>query len=250
MTTGLPRRAYPIIDPARLPDPEPVVDAMFQFFDIVDTASMLRAHLAPRAAAGEGGGARISVGGESFVYYNPDNLNDKVSPDCYVAFDVDAEAIVELNGYFVWEVGKPPDFVLEIASPSTAREDVTRKRTLYASLGIGEYWRYDATGGELYGQCLAGDRLVDGEYEAIDLQRQPDGELRGYSPALGLIVCGRADHQLRFIDPATGVYLLTLEEEQAARREERAARQRAEERVRQLERQVRQLQSGEDAERE
>ena len=251
MTTKLPRRAYPIIDPAQLPDPEPVPDAMFQFFDIVDTAAMLRAYLAPRPPLGEDRPATVVVGGESFVYYNPDNLNDKVSPDCYVAFDVDADAIVRRNGYFIWEVGKPPDFVLEIASPSTRRVDITRKRTLYAAIGIGEYWRYDGTGGELYGSTLAGERLAAGAYQPLDLQRRPDGEMLGYSPVLNLVVSGRPDHLLRFIVPETGAYLQTLEEEQAARESarrelaaERAARVAAEERLRQLERRLRESEPG------
>ena len=218
MTTGLTRREYSHAYLASLPEPEPVEDAMFQFFDIVDTAAMLRDILAPRAGsdAGRYDPARVSIGGESFVYYNPDNLNDKVAPDCYVAFDVDAEAIVNLNGYFMWLVGKPPDFVLEIASPSTASGDVTRKRTLYAEIGVAEYWRYDATGGDLYGQTLAGDRLVDGEYRPLTITEHDDDEMRGYSPTLDLIISARPWHLLRFIDPITRAMSRTLSEERAA----------------------------------
>ena len=65
------------------------------------------------------------------------------------------------NTYLLWEVGKAPDFVLEIGSKSTANADLVRKRELYAELGVGEYWRYDATGGEFYGEPLVGERLVD-----------------------------------------------------------------------------------------
>ena len=35
----------------------------------------------------------------------------------------------------VWEEGKGPDFVLEVASPNTWREDVQRKPGVYARLG-------------------------------------------------------------------------------------------------------------------
>ena len=52
------------------------------------------------------------------------------------------------NTYLLWEIGKALDFILEIGSKSTANADLVRKRELYAELGVGEYWRYDATGGE------------------------------------------------------------------------------------------------------
>ena len=56
----------------------------------------------------------------------------------------DATAIV------IWEVGKPPDFVLEVASESTASNDTGDKRDLYARMGVAEYWRFDASGGDFY----------------------------------------------------------------------------------------------------
>ena len=36
-----------------------------------------------------------------------------------------------------------PDLVVEIRSPSTARQDWTVKRELYARHGVGEYWLVD-----------------------------------------------------------------------------------------------------------
>ena len=32
------------------------------------------------------------------------------------------------NTYLLWEVGKPPDFILEIGSPSTSGTDLGNKR--------------------------------------------------------------------------------------------------------------------------
>ena len=75
-----------------------------------------------------------------------------LSPDCYVAFGVDVESILSFDNYRVWEVGKAPASALEIGSPSTASNDVGPKRDLYASLGVREYWRFDPTGGDHYGE--------------------------------------------------------------------------------------------------
>ena len=54
------------------------------------------------------------------------------------------------NGYLIPEQGKPPDFVLEVASEGTGREDETVKRDAYEAMGVREYWRFDHTGGEFH----------------------------------------------------------------------------------------------------
>ena len=107
---------------------------------------------------------------------------------------MDAPAIEGTKLYLPWEVGKPPDFVLEIASESTAEHDVTGKRQIYAEIGVPEYWRFDRSGGDYYGEPLAGERLVDGIYQPVPLSGEPDGILKGYSPALRLSpVLGKRD---------------------------------------------------------
>ena len=67
-------------------------------------------------------------------------------PDLLIAFDVDPAAYYRSNAYIISEQGKPPDFVLEIASHATGRQDTREKRDAYAALGIPEYWRFDETG--------------------------------------------------------------------------------------------------------
>ena len=112
------------------------------------------------------------------------------------------------NGYIVSEQGKPPDFVLEVASESTAEADVGAKRDYYAELGIPEYWRFDETG-EFHGTRLAGDRLVNGQYQPMLIEELPDGVLQGYGAALNLNL--RWDNgQLVWHDPATGRRIVTL----------------------------------------
>ena len=138
-------------------------------------------------------------------------------PDLLVAFGVNPEAYEASNGYIVSEQGKPPDFVLEVASESTADVDVGEKREFYAGLGIAEYWRFDHTpDGRWHGSRLAGDRLVDGEYVAIEIEELPDRSLQGYSPALGIFLRWEQG-ELAFHDPATGQLIATFESERDAR---------------------------------
>ena len=83
----------------------------------------------------------------SFIYYDPSNLNVGVSPDVYLVFGVDAEAIRPRRLYLPWAVGKPPDFALEVASESTSPVDTNRKPGIYAAIGVSEFWRFDPSGG-------------------------------------------------------------------------------------------------------
>ena len=64
-------------------------------------------------------------------------------PDLMVAFGAD---VIDRRGYSVEQQGKAPDFVLEVASPSTGRQDEERKREGYQAFGVREYWRFDETG--------------------------------------------------------------------------------------------------------
>ena len=140
-------------------------------------------------------------------------------PDLLIAFDADPELYERNNGYVVSEQGKPPDFVLEIASPRTRGEDNSHKREFYASHGVVEYWRFD----EEYRPNrvkLAGDRLVDGVYEPIAIEELADGVLQGYSPSLNLYLRWEQG-QLRLHDPATGQHIATFESERARADSER-----------------------------
>ena len=160
-------------------------------------------------------------------------------PDLLIAFGVDPRKYEEDNGYIVDEQRKPPDFVLEVASPSTASADTGVKREFYESLGIPEYWRFDHTG-EHHGAKLAGDRLVDDRYEAIFIVSAGEDIEQGYSDALNLYLRWE-DGQLVFIDPATNAPILTYEDQAAQARNEATLRQQAEQRVRQLEEEIRRL---------
>ncbi len=163
-------------------------------------------------------------------------------PDLLIAFGVYPAARVPRNGYLIPEQGKPPDFVMEVASESTARRDETLKWEAYAAMSVPEYWRFDPTGGRRYSTHLAGDRLVDGLYLPITIHRTDDEHLWGHSDSLNLDLCWE-EGNLRFWDPVDRRYLHTFMEESAARRDAEARAAEAEARVRQLEEELRRRQS-------
>ena len=134
-------------------------------------------------------------------------------PDLLITLGVDPEAYYDSNGYVIGEQPKPPDFVLEVASVSTADEDIGPKRLDYEALGISEYWRFDETG-DYHKTKLAGDRLADGAYEPIDIKELADGVLQGYSAALNLHLRWEQG-QLRWHDPATGRHILTYDDQRS-----------------------------------
>ena len=180
----------------------------------------------------------VFIDSNTFICYDRRNLNVRVAPDVYVAIGVDARAIRRRRIYLPWEAGKPPDFALEVASETTSRHDVTRKRSIYAEIGIPEYWRFDPTGGELYGAPLVGEQLVEGAYQPFDLTTEPDGVLKGYSPLLRLSLCWR-EEWLYLYDPVTEEYLINMTQTKAALEETQVSLETAEAKVRQLEEELR-----------
>ncbi len=208
--------------PVELPDPPRAPD-MQQYSHISNAATSLVAHFASRPGT--------LVSGEGFLCYDTRSHDGWLVPDCVVAFDVDPDAITERNGYVINEVGKPPDFVLEVASRRTGPADYTRKRFGYAHYGVREYWRFDHTGGQYHDAPMAGDRLADGRYEPIPLADDRAGKMMGmpsgYSAALGLYLCWDKGN-LRFYNPIADEFLMSRVELEAALAE-------ANERIRQLE---------------
>ena len=62
-----------------------------------------------------------------------------------------------------------------MASLSTALNGYTTKRSGYAAYGVHEYWRFDPTGGDYYPVPLAGERLVEDEYQPIPIEHTAQG---------------------------------------------------------------------------
>lgn len=160
----------------------------------------------------------VYVSGNLLMYYEEGNIHKSVAPDVFVVFGVSKK---ERRTYRTWEEGHTPNFVLEVASPSTYNKDITDKKTLYGSiLGVQEYYIYDPYG-EVYPQ-FQGYRLIDGTYQAIEFvdRRLP-------SVVLGLEL-GEHDGVLSLYDATRSTW---ISPPQARVLEEVQARQEAEARV-------------------
>ena len=219
-------------DDWQVPDPSPRELEMQQHRDISDFDATLMAHFAHRDD--------VLIAGGGYLRNDPRDEKEQFVPDCVVTFGVDPDAIISRNGYVIQHAGKPPDFVLEVASHSTGRRDYTVKREGYAGYGVKEYWRFDHTGGQYHDAPLAGDTLNGGEYTPISVTQEPDGLIWGHSEVLGLDLCWN-DGVLKLRNPETGSYLPTPEEMQS---ELEAAQERAasaEARAAELEAELRRL---------
>ena len=195
------------------------------------------------------------VAPDILVYPEQGNPRNRIAPDVLVAFGLGAH---NRSTYLVWKEGKPPDWVLEVASPSSVGRDLDAKRRIYAEMGVPEYWQFDPQGGlfPLGAPRLQGLALTDGGYEPLSA-RLLGGERTIRSPVLGLDL--RAEGGLiRFRDPVTGRDVRHQSEAEAAaereaagrrreaagRRREAARRKKAEARVAELEAALQRLQAG------
>ena len=207
---GAPLRWTPGPDELRLPssDDEPVPWDTRQAVAIVDCFDCLQRHWRGRLD--------VFVGLDQFVYWDPaykpgtKGGNPPVAPDVYVAFAV---ANRHRNSYVVWEEGKPPDFVLEVASDSSRTKDEKEKPGIYAKIGVPEFFLYDPEG-KLY-PALSGFELCGGEYLPLPEEALAKGVVGVYSKALELSLCVRPpgpeplDGSLCWYDPAAGRFLPT-----------------------------------------
>ncbi len=179
-------------------DDEPMGESFLHIELSFDVFGLLLAHYADRSE-------EVCVGCNNFVYYEEGNPRAVVTPDVFVAHGVGQRTGRRV--FKVWEEGVTPDWVLEVTSKTTWREDEGPKRRLYERLGVQEYWQYDPTG-EYLDPILKGRALgPDGSYVEFDLEER-DGGLCHRSEVLGLDLRLLGD-RLRFHDPARGAYLLS-----------------------------------------
>ena len=225
-------------------DGKPMAENMWQGEAIMNAAGDLKVAL-PDAL----------VAADILVYPVRGNPHISIAPDVLVAFGL---ATHKRLHYRIWVEGKPPDWVLEVASPSTEKKDRLEKGSRYAGMGVAEYWMFDPRG-DVYKDDtprLVGHELVRGEYRRLD-SRLVGGERVIRSEVLGLDVLVD-DELLRFRDPATGQDVrhrlediaaaeraeAVAERAEAQARQEAADRQAAEARVAELEAALRRAQGG------
>ena len=166
----------------------------------------------------------------NFLYYEQGNPRAVVAPDVYVVVGAPVRHLRDT--YLLWNEPKGPDFVLEVTSKSTRREDERRKRDVYAALGVREYFLYDPRA-EYLTPPLQGFRLRGGEYRRLPaVTMLSSREVAVTSEVLGLTL--RDDREARLVrlhDRSTGEDLPTYEEADRAREETDAARRTAEARI-------------------
>jgi Uma2 family endonuclease len=166
----------------------------------------------------------IYVSGNLLVFYERGDRRKHVSPDVFVVRGVPKKPL--RDHYLIWREGKAPEFVIEVTSKSTRREDQRKKPILYRDvLKVPEYFLFDPTEDYLK-PPFQGFRLVEGQYIPIEPVL---GRL--LSTVLGLHL-ERSGVDLRLFDPATGKWLPTPRERAESEREraefEKAERTRIE----------------------
>ena len=170
----------------------------------------------------------VFVGGNNFLYYVKGNRRKHVSPDVMVTIGIPKLPLRDY--YLVWEEGKAPDFIVEISSKSTKREDMKVKFELYRDvLRVREYFLFDPRA-EYLNPPLQGFRLAGPDYVPIE-------PVAGRLPSEVLCLHLECDgDRLRFFNPVTGARLLNpIEAREAADRRAEEARRRAEEERRRAE---------------
>jgi Uma2 family endonuclease len=143
---------------------------------------------------------QVYVTGNILVFYEQGNRRRHVSPDVWLARGV---ANYQRPNYLIWEEASGPEFVIELTSSTTQREDQTTKLALYRDrLRVREYFLFDPEGDYLDPQ-LQGYRLRGNTYQRIHPRH---GRLP--SQVTGLHV-EQDGNQLRLWNPATQAWLPT-----------------------------------------
>ena len=169
----------------------------------------------------------VYVASDLLIYAKEGDRAAVAAPDLFVVFGA---RDLPRYSYRLWEEPKPPDFALEVASPSSWRRDLNEKRAIYEAMGVREYVACDPRA-EFYEPPLRGFRLEGGVYVPIAAERRA-GVWTLHSEVLGLTF-RQFGEEVRLMDPATGRDLPTQEElllshrSGAARAEAEAARRRA-----------------------
>jgi Uma2 family endonuclease len=189
---------------------------------LVAVLGMLRRHYAQLP--------RVAVLGDMFLYYEEGDPSKVVCPDVFVTLNVPSNT--KRRTFKLWEEGNGPEFVIEITSKKTRKEDLHKKFDLYRDvLRVREYFLFDPLE-EYLEPSLQGFKLVEGRYDPI-----PWVGAGLFSEVLGLRL-ERDAMDLRFFNPSTGRRIPTSEELGTVAEAEADARLKAEAEVEQLRRET------------
>jgi len=166
----------------------------------------------------------VKVLADIMFYYEEGNPRKVFSPDVMVVRGVGNHP---RRSYKLWEEKQFPQVIFEISSRGTWGEDLNKKWFLYQQFGVKEYYIFDPEYDYLPEPLIA-YRVKRGELKQVAVKNK-----RIFSEELGLDVVDTGEG-LRFFNPETKEFLLTLSEEQQARR-------RAEDEVERLRRELQRL---------
>jgi Uma2 family endonuclease len=172
-------------------DGKPMAESDFQRPYVAYSTEVLAIHFHGRPD--------VYVSGNLLIYYEEGNSKTSISPDTFVVM---GRPNRKRTSYFTWkENNKYPDFVLEITSKSTRKDDQTTKRDLYQTWGVQEYFQYDPTQDYLT-PALQGLQLVNGIYQPLAQIHTSSGLLNLPSRVLDLNLQLESSGELRFYTPA------------------------------------------------
>jgi hypothetical protein len=173
----------------------------------------------------------VYISGDLLIYYEPYRPGipaKSVAPDVFAVLGVPK---YDRRSYKIWEEGKSPDMVIEIASEGTWKKDISNKK-LYRRLGVGEYFMYDPTGDYL-DPVLQGFRLDrTGRYRQMRPGKLAGGNWKLDSRVLGMQLRIESGI-LRLYDPRKKEYLFTHFEQTQRVKKEKTGRLSAEEAAKQ-----------------
>ena len=211
-------------------DGKPLAENDWQLEAILSAVDVLRGYFEEQPD--------VYVSGDLLVCYEEGKPRKSVAPDVFVVIGAPRHNRMT---YKLWEEPKAPDFVLEVASRNTWKEDVGPKRAIYAAIGVREYWLFDPKK-EYFDPPLQGLSLANGVYGPLPA-RVEAGRRTLSSAVLGLDLQVEGG-KLRFREVGGGDPLPTYAEQGAAWRRERATRRAAEARIAELEARLAAAESG------
>lgn len=199
-------------------DGKPVAETFVHLYAMLVTIEVLTQYLQ---------GQQATVLGNQFMYYAQGFPKLRMAPDVMIIFGVEPGG---RDNYKIWEEGEVPSVIFEMTSKGTRSKDEIFKKTLYAQLGVQEYWLFDPKD-EWLEPALQGYRLrmgpeepyyepiSDGICEPLQLRLVHEGQLIGFY---------RQDNGERLLIPSE--LAVSLKQEALARQQ--AERQIEEERQR------------------